>query len=300
MKHWLERDSAHTIAERLDEALVACDQSSSGSLDGRAYGPLIPTVHFSDSLLAWSPDDSWASLATICSAVKMIVTTALAKGVPLRGAISVGEVVCNVETQKFVGNPIADAHMWSEKDRPYRSVGVDFTPAALAHIRTALVSNPIPTHWDCHHGGVLRDVLDGSREVSHLLAWYQECLFLNHWSHGTFVRADPREMFLGRGLPVTGDVEQKLHDMEQFFVATQMAERRYGDVDFDRWTAAGRSARNPEELIAAAKQQMAEENTMALQRCADYFELERVAADREGSGIAAKPGVAAGGAAPRT
>jgi hypothetical protein len=283
MKDWLARDSAQTIAESLDEALVACDQGSSGSLDGRAYGPLIATVHFSDSLLAWSPDDSWASLATMCSAVKMIVISALDNGVPLRGAISVGEVVCNVETQRFVGNPIADAYLWSEKLRPYRSVGVDFTPATLGHVRSRLDSTPIPPQWDSERGELLRDVLDGTREASRLLAWYQGCLFVNHWAHGTFVAGDPREMFLRRGLPVSGEVEQKVRDMEAFFTATKQAERRYWDLERERWMATARNARSLEEDLAAVRAQADEEERRALERATDYLELESVAKERAGS-----------------
>jgi len=57
MKAWLEVATPQAIAEKLDEALAACDQACSGSVDGRRYGPLLGTTHFSDTLLVWSPDD---------------------------------------------------------------------------------------------------------------------------------------------------------------------------------------------------------------------------------------------------
>jgi hypothetical protein len=280
MKDWLQKESAQKIAEHLDQALVACDQSSSGAVDGCTYGPLISTVHFSDSLLAWSPDDSWASLATICASVKMIVTVALDNGVPLRGAISVGDAVCNLATQRFVGNPIAEAFIWSEEKRPYRSVGVDLTPTVLSDVRVKLAAGPIPPCWDSAHGGLLREVLDGSLEHSRLLIWYQGCLFLNHWSHGAFAGAGPREMFLKRGLPVTAKVEQKLIDMEAFFSVAKALQRTYDDIAWERERAIWNRVQGQDERRAALLLEMEEEQKRNLQRCAEYFELDRIRIER--------------------
>lgn len=289
MKDWLERDPAQVIAEHLDAALVACDQSSSGSLDARSYGPLISTVHFSDCLLAWSPDDSWASLATICSAVKMIVIVALQKGVPLRGAISVGEVVCNRATQRFVGNPIADAYLWSErKPHPYSSVGVDLTPSALSDIGSRLTSAPIPPHWDSDPGGLPGAVFERNREASDSLVWYQDRLFINHWGHGVFAHANPRELFLMRGLPLKEDSERKMRDMEAFFATTKEVERRYADQDWRRRVVAFQSSRDHDERLVVATKERAEEQERTLKRYGEYFDLERIAAARAGDVHAAR------------
>jgi hypothetical protein len=282
MKDWLQTESAQTIAEHLDVALVACDQSSSGqTTDGRRYGPLISTVHFSDTLLAWSPDDSWASFATLCRSVKMIVLVALSKGVPLRGAISVGDVVCNLNTQRFVGKPIADAFLWSEKERPYRSVGVDLTPTVLDDIRAKLTSGPFPTCWDSDDGGTSQQVLTGSLEVSGDWVWHRGSLFLNHWSHGLFVGRHPRQLFLLRDLPVNAEVEAKLVEMEMFFREARTTQRKYDDIASARRFAFLAGILDPAERQTAARRESEEQQKRNLERCEEHLKLEKIKLERE-------------------
>lgn len=219
MKEWLKNESANGIAESLDEALVACDQSSCGvTSDGSSYGPLIQVTHFSDTLLAWSPDDSWASLSAMCSAIKLIVGISLTHGVPLRGSIAHGDVVCNRRTLRFVGQAIAEAFVWSENDRPYRSVGVDLTPQTIAKLNSWLIERPIPKHWESE---IEADVIKRTNASRGNLMWHAECLFVNHWAHGMFVRADPEVMFYKRGLNVPmenrHDVYDKIIQMKDFY-----------------------------------------------------------------------------------
>ncbi|MDV6343970.1 hypothetical protein [Nitrosomonas sp. Is37] len=217
MKEWLTRAPAHVIAEQLDYALEASEQSSCGKIDNQSYGPLIGTTHFSDSLLAWSPDDSWASLAVLCEALKLIVATALESGVPLRGSIAHGEAVCNKQMLRFVGQPIAEAYLWSEKTRPYRSVGVDLTPCSIATVRRKLVNEPLPACWSHTHNGISQSVLTRSACISEGLIWYRDCLFVNHWAHGIFTGADPSAMFLRRGLKDGENSRKMLAEMMKFF-----------------------------------------------------------------------------------
>jgi hypothetical protein len=223
IRSWLQKETARTIAERLDEALVACEPSSSGvTAEGTSYGPLMGVTHFSDSLLVWSPDDSWASFYAICNALKMIVAVALLNGVPLRGSVAVGECVCLPQKLRFVGQPIVEAYLWSERQRPYKSVGVDLTPEAITSLRKKLVVDPIPAWWA---EDVSPPVINGKQQSSNLLTWFKNCLFVNHWGHGIFTGGDPRKMFLSRKLPVPPDeeksVEDKLMQMLDFFNRTR-------------------------------------------------------------------------------
>lgn len=210
MKAWLEKESAQAIAEALHVALVACGQSSCGKTpEGVTYGPLVEVIHFSDSLIAWSPDDSWASLGVLCSSLNLIVGVALTHGVPLRGSIALGDVVCNHRTLKFVGQPIAEAYSWSEKNRPFRSVGVDITPQTILKIISRMITDPIPSHWQ---RSIDENVIRHEREAAGGLIWHADCLFVNHWSHGMFLRADPTAMFLKRQLPIPTDEENSITD----------------------------------------------------------------------------------------
>lgn len=239
MKEWLKKESPQKIADLFDEAMGWCELSSSGSVDGHSYGPIISSVHFSDSLLLWSPDDSWASFFTISGAVGMIVRTALEKGVPLRGSISVGEVVCNQTTQRFVGHPIADAHNWSEicRSRPYRSVGVDYTPTTIKILQEKSCSDPIPVYWNIDiplpsHSDVIKD--EKHELMSSLLIWYRKMLFVNHWNHGIFLNGSPQEMFKKRDLEVNSITDKKLSEMLDFYEAEKDTRKNYTNLHWHR------------------------------------------------------------------
>ena len=230
MKAWLERDSATTIAEALDKVLVACGPSSCGTTnEGISYGPLIDTFHFSDTLLLWSPDDSWASFAALCSSLKLIVGYALTEGVPFRGSIAHGDVVCNQRTLKFVGQPIAEAYLWAEKFRPFKSVGVDLTPQTISKLTDRLAVEPIPGYWKTDlNERVIRHELEAGAD----LIWHEGCLFINHWDHGMFVGCDPAAMLLMRNLPVSPQeklaIEKKVCEVQEFYSKHQMVkDRRY-------------------------------------------------------------------------
>jgi hypothetical protein len=230
MNNWLKVSSPSEIADNLDIAFVACDQSSMGSVDGTTYGPLISTTHFSDTLFLWSPDDSWASFAAICKAAKMIVLTALGAGVPLRGAISQGATVCNAQDLRFVGPSIADAYHWSERQRPYKSVGVDITPTTINWLIDKLTSDPLPKCFAAElGGGALPAILSHDQESARDLIWYLNCLFINHWSHGLFVSRSPADMFGARGLPTDDAVNEKLSAMMNFFAFSKDAQSRFWD-----------------------------------------------------------------------
>jgi hypothetical protein len=232
MNSWLKVSSPSEIADHLNTAFVACDQASMGSVDGRTYGPLISTTHFSDTLFLWSPDDSWASFAAICKAAKMIVLTALAAGVPLRGAISQGGTVCNAQDLRFVGPSIADAYHWSERLRPYKSVGVDITPTTINWLSNKLTSDPLPKCFATEFGGALPAVLSHEHEsAAGDLIWYLNCLFINHWSHGLFVGRSPSDMFGARGLPADDAVNEKFSAMMKFFAFSRDAQSRLWDLE---------------------------------------------------------------------
>jgi hypothetical protein len=264
MNTWLEHESARNIAESLDKALAACEPASSGDTsDGTTYGPLIGVTHFSDCIFLWSPDDSWSSFVTMCGAVKMVVAVALENGVPLRGAIASGEVVCQPTTLRFVGRAIAEAFHWSENDRKYRSVGVDLTPPTIEKLKIMAAADPLPGCWRSERLGIDEAVLKGQRTSSPLLMWYDGCLFVNHWRHGIFVGGNPGEMFLRRSLPVPSEdkkcVQDKVAQMLAFFEAS------YRDKDMKN-----RQAASPEH-----------EEQQRRERQLEFLRLDRLKMERD-------------------
>lgn len=63
MKSWLGVSPADEIASTLDLAFAAMDADSRGQTpELGTFGPVIGSTQFSDSILLWSPDDSWTSL----------------------------------------------------------------------------------------------------------------------------------------------------------------------------------------------------------------------------------------------
>lgn len=76
-----------------------------------------PRLHlrcFSDTFLIYSSDDGGASFAQIESAARWIVNLNLATRIPLRGAISYGELYVAEEDDIHIGNPLDEAYSHSE------------------------------------------------------------------------------------------------------------------------------------------------------------------------------------------
>jgi hypothetical protein len=134
-KSWVRKAGPARVASELSAIVDMASQASSGTIfeDGVAVGslgPLVGSAFFSDSILAFSVDDSWGSLWILCGLVRQLVGAALNRGIPLRGAISAGESVMDRGAGIFTGLPLADSH-GHDQAHWYRGVGVRVTPAAL-------------------------------------------------------------------------------------------------------------------------------------------------------------------------
>jgi hypothetical protein len=111
MSRWTEHVAADQIAREVNSEVVdALIQTTTGNINGVSFGPLVGSVTFSDSILLYSPDASWASFVVLCSAVRTLVAVSLSKGIPLRGAISVGPMVADATRSLYVGVPLGDAY----------------------------------------------------------------------------------------------------------------------------------------------------------------------------------------------
>ncbi len=66
MRNWLSCATPPAIASELDAVLRRADYARVGvGANGRRIGPLVGYVQFSDSTIAYTPDDSWASFWAI-------------------------------------------------------------------------------------------------------------------------------------------------------------------------------------------------------------------------------------------
>jgi hypothetical protein len=140
MKSWLNNRSSGEIAGRLDW-LIGDEASKALSIGGGA-GPVLGIAQFSDTLLFWTPDDTWASLHCLSMSLRRLLQSTLHHKIPMRGAISVGEAVCLPQKHRFVGPPIADAHIWGERNCDYRGLGVSFTESALCTVMSMMPGMP--------------------------------------------------------------------------------------------------------------------------------------------------------------
>jgi hypothetical protein len=222
MKQWLNQESASDIANKIEAAFWATPtlHDKNPPLEGngiRGTNSPISIAHFSDTMLLWSPDDSWASLCRMLSAIISLIPPALADGVPLRGSISVGEAVCLPEKLRFVGQPIVDAFLWSEKNRSYRSVGVDLTPCTIQWLNEKHLREPMPRYME----------FEGSDNFStfdakcRYLIKYDGLVMVDHWQSAYFIGEDPVAMFNSRKLECETDkdredVRVKISQMEDF------------------------------------------------------------------------------------
>jgi hypothetical protein len=187
MKNWLACDTPESIASAVDEVIgnQHAGQASSALriLNGevsRPYGPLVGMTHFSDAVLAWTYDDSWASLSVLCRALRTLLAAACHRKIPLRGALSVGEMVCDAQRLRFVGPPLAEAYQWSEgKDHrcPYRGIGISFTPGAVGWLRKRAAEIPMPDL--CLEDFEAKTFTD--TVSTRMIQWHDGICLVNHW-----------------------------------------------------------------------------------------------------------------------
>lgn len=79
----------------------------------------IRAIQFSDSILAITRDDSDASHLLIILASLMFFLRALSSGIPVRGAIAVGNVTADIDNSIYFGQPIIDAYLLEEDQKWY-------------------------------------------------------------------------------------------------------------------------------------------------------------------------------------
>jgi hypothetical protein len=228
MKSWVAKVGPEAPAAELDELTKVARLAASGK-DVRAdgtevpFGPLIGAALLSDSVLAYSVDDSWASLAVMGQFLHMLVRVALDQGIPMRGAMSVGRVVIDRSRGIFVGAPISDAYV-SDQKHDYRGVGVHVTACARASLTDRLKVEQPELHFLQAFSPAL---FQGAQARGEDFLWFGNSLFVDHWGaeylagNSDLERCHEATALLEarwghRGLPEDDSTRAKLEQTRQF------------------------------------------------------------------------------------
>jgi len=117
-KDYVLRHSINDVYKRLQTLNELCPEENDPNDDEKGY---VKTSIFSDSIYIFSKDDTRASLIHFITIVKRTMRMALRKKIPLKGAIAYGEIVVDLDSQIFCGQPIIDAFLL-EEDLQYMGV----------------------------------------------------------------------------------------------------------------------------------------------------------------------------------
>jgi hypothetical protein len=225
-RKWVEKVGAESVASEVAAAVIDVSRQaaegfvrSDEGIDSR-FGPLIGTYFFSDTILAYCVDDSWAALALLCSFLRQLVGVALRRGIPLRGAVSTGEMIVNRSEGLLIGTPLADAYQF-DCAHSYRGVGVRVTDHCIKTLRSKIDVDPIPSHLQ---SSFTAELLSGAERESEVLFWHNASLFIQQWT-AEFTAGNPepseavekfRLKFGLRGLTEDAGVQRKRDDTEAF------------------------------------------------------------------------------------
>jgi hypothetical protein len=188
-------------------------------------GRVVGAALLSDSILAYSVDDSWASLVAISEFVRALLVGGLARGIPMRGAISIGPVVIDRDRDVLVGAPIGEAYE-SDRAHSHRGVGVHVTKATVAELAKRTVEDPPGLHL-MH--AFSPELFRGVQPRGEMLVWFNGALFVEHWGaeylagNGGTERANEALdlfdlRFGARGLPEDGKVALKREQSRDFLL----------------------------------------------------------------------------------
>ncbi|MGR3174367.1 MAG: hypothetical protein ACUZ8N_07180 [Candidatus Scalindua sp.] len=232
---WTRYEKADSIAYQVNCAVQdAIEQASCGSVDGVPIGPLVGTAMFSDSILLYSPDCSWHSFSILCSTVGTLIGISLSKGVPLRGALSQGDVVIDPKKSLYIGSALHDACSADAKMN-YRGVGVKITENTLGFLNDLYQKIPVPQ--EIRHEGI-DDFFSAGKNKTNILCKFNDEVFLNHW-HGPFfksrgdfdiVKKHLEKCFYQRELPSDKEVDSKYEQTLEFMRQTLFIEKTIEEV----------------------------------------------------------------------
>lgn len=80
----------------------------------RGFEPTVEKIWFSDTFLLYSPDDTASSFAAIESTTRWLMYFLVSAGIPVRGAMSCGDLYADKENNVFFGKALVEAYHYGE------------------------------------------------------------------------------------------------------------------------------------------------------------------------------------------
>ncbi len=109
---------ARTNHNKLLEQLTEFNKAISSYI-GKYKGTEIQLAQFSDSIVLFSNDSTKRSLKTIAEVTRGIMQTAIKQMIPIKGAIALGQITCDIPKQLFFGQALIDAYLLEENIHYY-------------------------------------------------------------------------------------------------------------------------------------------------------------------------------------
>lgn len=140
-KDMVMRDSHINIYKKMDEFSKAKKFIESPDKPNNYLNDSIKMVSFSDSIVVFTKDDSKECLEILTLAAVWLFKKAIQTGIPMKGAISHGEMSVNIAGQIFFGQPLIDAYLLEEELAFYGIVIHNSAEKILNHNIEILVGN---------------------------------------------------------------------------------------------------------------------------------------------------------------
>ena len=112
-KDMVMRNSHNEIYQMLEDLAKKRNTLDTTKVD-RYEQNLMKTVSFSDTIVIFTKTDSKECLELLTFAVSWLFAKAIEKEIPMKGAISCGDMSVNINQQIFFGQPLIDAYLLQE------------------------------------------------------------------------------------------------------------------------------------------------------------------------------------------
>lgn len=108
------------------------------------------SITFSDSIVVFSQGDEFSDAIKMMRDSYLILQTATEMGVPIKGALSYGEISVDFEQSLFFGQPIIDAYLLQEELQMYTAVLDNSIESKLSTFDNQKLINSVFTNYKAH------------------------------------------------------------------------------------------------------------------------------------------------------
>lgn len=140
-KEMVERNDHQMVLKKLERLKEALSKIENFKLDTKSFNNVIvsetKTITFSDSIIIFSKSNKVEDACKILLDSAFLILDSLNHGIPIKGAISYGEVTVDFDNSLFFGRPIIDAYLLHDNLQLYTAVMDN-------HSENKIRSMPIP------------------------------------------------------------------------------------------------------------------------------------------------------------